>query len=196
MSHILALSTYGSHRKKRSGKRLSALKIGAPLVANILLKLISTAHNISGNRDSYIYIHLPNKPRLHHNWLFVEVSDEELAQAEKIAMETSSARGIALWRNDGWQRLPCRDNPEYRPATSNYDAPKGSPHGYWAISSSGEKAAAGGADDPDKLVAEYSKLKRILTLHSGSIFSKMSRIGFDCFFSGLVTHPNSKLTGR
>lgn len=157
--YVIALTTYGTHTKIRQGKRLSALKIGyTNAVAEVLLTLIPTSKNISSKRDSYVYIHLPNKPKLRHNWLFVEVTDEELATAEKITMANRSSRGITCWRDNGWMLFPCLDNPEYHAASSPYDIPKGSPHGYWSINSAGETSAAGGSDDPDALIAEYSKL--------------------------------------
>lgn len=157
--YVIALATYGTHTKIRQGKRLSALKIGyTNAVAEVLLMLIPTSKNISSKRDSYVYIHLPNKPKLRHNWLFVEVTDEELATAEKITMANRSSRGITCWRDNGWILFPCLDNPEYHAASSPYDIPKGSPHGYWSINSAGETSATGGSDDPDALIAEYSKL--------------------------------------
>ena len=157
--HIVALGTYGTHTKTRKGKRLSALKIGyTNAVAEVLLALIPTAKNISSKRDSYVYIHLPNKPKLRQNWLLVEVTAEELVPAEKITMANRSSRGIARWGDDGWVLFPCLKNPEYHAASSPYDIPKGSPHGYWSINSAGEASATGGGDDPDALIAEYSKL--------------------------------------
>ena len=86
------------------------------------------------------------------------VNDEELATAEKVTMATSSSRGIALWRDSGWMLLPSLENPEYHDPASAYDVPKGSPHGYGSINSSGETSATGGGEDPDTLIAEYSKL--------------------------------------
>ena len=158
-THLIALSTYGTQTKTRQGSRLSALKIGyTNAVAEVLLALISTARNISTKRDSYVYIHLPNKPKLHQDWLFVEATDEELARAEMITMSNPSSRGIAVWRDSSWLLFPCLENPEYHEATSNYDTPKGSPHGYWSINSSGEKSATGGGNNRDALIAEYSKL--------------------------------------
>lgn len=157
--HIVALNTYGTHTKTRKGKRLSALKIGyTNAVAEVLLALIPTAKNISSKRDSYVYIYLPDKPKLRQNWLFVEVTAEELVAAERITMANRSSRGIVRWGDDGWVLFPCLDNPEYHAASSPYDIPKGSPHGYWSINSAGEASTTGGGDDPDALIAEYSKL--------------------------------------
>jgi hypothetical protein len=158
-THIIALSTYGTQTKTRAGRRLSALKIGyTNAVPDVLLALIPSATNISSNRDRYVYIHLPNKPKLHRNWLFVVVDDEELAAAEKITMANPSSRGIALWRDQGWMLFPSLENPAYHDPASDYDVPKGSPHGYRSINSAGETAATGGGEDPDALIAEYSKL--------------------------------------
>ena len=56
-THIIALSTYGTQTKTRSGRRLSALKIGyTTAVADVLLALIPSATNISSNRDRYVYV--------------------------------------------------------------------------------------------------------------------------------------------
>jgi len=156
--HIVALGTYGTHSKTYKGKRVSAIKIGyTNAVAKVLLALIPIAKNISSKRDNYVYIYLPNKPKLRHNWLFVEITADELTIAEKITMANLSSQGIARWGEDGWVLFPYQNNPKYHAASSSYDIPKGSPHGYWSINSSGETSATGGGDDSDCLVAEYSK---------------------------------------
>ena len=157
--HILAVKTYGSHRKTRSGRRISALKIGyTGSIATILLEILPDTRDISSKRDSYTYIHVPNKPRLRRNWLFIDLSAEELRQVEQITMRFDRNRGVLLWKDSSWQALPCHLTPYYHAPTSASETPKGSPVGYWSINSSGKKGATGGGDDPDVLIAEYSKL--------------------------------------
>ena len=157
--HTLALTTYGTQTKIHQGRRVSALKIGySGPVARILLALLPDAQDISSQRDRYLYIHLPNKPKLRHDWLFVAVDADELKRVETLLQEGDSNRGVALWRESQWQLLPYRGQPDYQPAHSPYDVPKGSPIGFWAINSAGETGATGGSDNPDQLIAEYSKL--------------------------------------
>ena len=157
--HVLAVKTYGSTRKMRNGKRISALKIGyTGSIAAILLQLLPNTRDISSKRDSYTYIYVPNKPRLHRNWLFIELTDDELQQAEQITRRHDHNRGVVLWKDSSWQYLPCELTPDYHAPSYGADIPKGSPAGYWHINTQGETGASGGSSDPDTLIAEYSKL--------------------------------------
>ena len=159
LKHILALRTYGTKTRTHQGRRVSALKIGyTGPVAHVLLTLLPEAQDISSQRDRYVYIHVPNKPKLRQNWLFVEVNVDELQRVETLLREQDNSRGIAIWRESQWQLLPYRGQPDYQPARSRTAVPKGSPIGFWAINSAGEKGTTGGSDNPDQLIAEYSKL--------------------------------------
>jgi len=154
---IIAFSTYGTHTKTHRGKRLSALKIGyTGIISNILLKLFQSAIDISTKRDTYKYIYLPNKPKLHHNWLLVELTSAELELVERLCISHNQNLGIAVWQNNKWMLPPTKDQPQYQELSSN--TPKYNPVGYWSMRTDGAKGAIGGSRNSDQLVAEYSKL--------------------------------------
>lgn len=154
---IIAFSTYGTQTKTHRGKRLSALKIGyTGIISNILLKLFPSAIDISTKRDTYKYLYLPNKPKLHHNWLLVELTSAELELVERLCISHNQNHGIAAWQNNKWMLPPTKDQPQYQELSSN--TPKYNPVGYWSIRTDGTKGAIGGSRNSDQLVAEYSKL--------------------------------------
>lgn len=154
---IIAFSTYGTHTKTHRGKRLSALKIGyTGIISNILLKLFQSAIDISTKRDTYKYLYLPNKPKLHHNWLLVELTSAELELVERLCISHNQNHGIAVWQKNKWMLLPIKDQPQYQELSSN--TPKYNPVGYWSIRTDGSKGSIGGSRNSDQLIAEYSKL--------------------------------------
>ncbi|MEL7432309.1 MAG: hypothetical protein AAFN11_00020 [Chloroflexota bacterium] len=156
---IVALTTYGTHTKTRQGKRLSTLKIGyTGIIHEILLALFSDATDVSSNRDSYKYIHLPNKPKLHHNWLFIELNPTELATFEAMTVGAERSSGIAVWKDSKWMMPPSQHQPQYHEPRGAGDAPNGSAAGYWALSTDGKKGPTGGSRDKDLIIADYSKL--------------------------------------
>lgn len=158
-NQIVAVTTYGTHTKTHGGKRVSTLKIGySGIISQILLILLPSAVDVSSKRDRYVYIHIPNKPKLRNNWLFLDLNENELAQLEAKTVSSSHSYGIAVWRNSKWMLPPSQTQPEYHDPRSSGDVPKGSPAGFWAIRSDGTAGPTGGIRDRDKIIAEYSKL--------------------------------------
>ncbi|MEO1666737.1 MAG: hypothetical protein AAFU54_19015 [Chloroflexota bacterium] len=156
---IVALTTYGTQSKTYKGKRLSTLKIGyTGIIANILLALFPSATDVSSSRTSYKYIHLPNKPKLRHNWLFLELTATELTSVEALTAATDRTSGIAVWKDSKWMMPPSQIQPEYHEPRGTGDAPKGSPAGFWALSTDGTKGPTGGSGESDQIIADYSKL--------------------------------------
>jgi len=159
LTTIVALTTYGTQTKTHKGKRLSTLKIGyIGIISTILLKLFPDARDVSSSRDSYKYIYLPNKPKLHRNWLFLELTPNELAVVEIMTFAVDRSYGIAVWKDSKWMMPPNQKQPEYHEPRGTGDVPNGSPAGYWALSTDGTKGPTGESRDGDRIIAEYSKL--------------------------------------
>ncbi len=153
---IIGVSTYGTHTKTYQEKRVSTLKIGySGIIPQVLLALLPDAMDVSSKRDSYIYIYIPEKPKLCKDWLFIELTAEKLATLESLTTASKRSSGIAVWQEGKWMLPPNQTQPQYHEPTSSYDAPKGSPVGFWAIRTDGSVGSTG---NPNQLIAEYSKL--------------------------------------
>ena len=158
-NQTVAVRTYGTQTKKFRDKRVSTLKIGySGIIAQILLMLLPSAVDVSSKRDNYVYIHIPNKPKLRNNWLFLDLNDSEVSQLEAKTVTSSHIYGIVVWRESKWMYPPSQTQPEYQEAGGSGDVPKGSPAGFWAIRSDGIAGPTGGSRDRDQIIAEYSKL--------------------------------------
>ena len=133
--HILAAHTYGSQRVKdpQSKKRISAQKIGySSASADILLALYDQqARDVSTKRQSYRYIAIEGQLSVHHGYILLSLSDEELAQTETLSKLWRHA-GAYLYRDKKWQELPNQSRPTYR-ETSGYSGPQFDPRGYYAV---------------------------------------------------------------
>jgi len=138
---------------------VSTLKIGySGIISQVLQMLLPRAVDVSSKRDSYVYIHIPNKPKLRNNWLFLDLNDSELSQLEAKTIIASYSHGIAVWQEGKWMLPPSQTRPQYHDASGSGDVPKGSPAGFWAIRSDGTAGPTGGSHDRDQIIAEYSKL--------------------------------------
>ncbi|MEM9955270.1 MAG: hypothetical protein AAF846_26925 [Chloroflexota bacterium] len=154
---IIAAKTYGTQSKTYQGKRVSALKIGyIGIVAQVLLSILPNVVDISSKRDSYVYLYIPQKPKLRQGWLFIELSADKLSILETLTSRSKSDSGLVVWRDKQWMLPPNQSEASYRACIGAYTSPKGSPVGLWAIRADGTIGSP--ESTRDQLIAEYSKL--------------------------------------
>lgn len=155
-NQIVAVKTYGTHTKTYHSKRVSTLKIGySGIIPQVLLALLPDAVDVSSKRDSYVYIYIPEKPKLRDSWLFIELTPDKLTMLESLTTASKRSSGIAMWKEGQWMLPPNQVQPQYHEPSNSYDVPKGSPVGLWAIRADGSVGSTG---NPNQLIAEYSKL--------------------------------------
>lgn len=154
---IIAVKTYGTQSKPYQSKRVSALKIGyIGIAAQVMLAVVPNAVDISSRRSSYVYIYIPQKPKLRQGWLFIELSADKLSALETLTRSSKNDSGIVVWRDNQWMLPPNQSDASYRACIGAYTSPEGSPVGLWAIRADGTVGSP--ESTHDQLIAEYSKL--------------------------------------
>ncbi len=114
--HILAIHTYGAQRVKdpTTHEVISAYKIGYTSAAcDVLLALYGAkARNVSSPQASYRYVQIDGETSVRHGYLLLDVTPQELAQAESVARRFHRA-AVYLWQADSWRELPNGRCPTY-----------------------------------------------------------------------------------
>src|SRR5688572_9150757 len=144
-NHILAVHTYGSQRVKAPGtnQMVSAYKIGYTSAAcEVLLALYGAkARDVSSPHASYRYVQIEGETTVRHGYLLLNVSADELAQAEAVTRQHQRA-AVYLWQADRWLELPHGRNPAYAESASR-SGPGFNPSGFRPVApSTGEKETA------------------------------------------------------
>ncbi|MDX2139462.1 MAG: hypothetical protein SF123_15365, partial [Chloroflexota bacterium] len=143
--HILAVHTYGSQRVKHpmTNQKVSAYKLGYSSAAcEVLLALYGTkARDVSSSRASYRYLQIDGETTVHHGYLLLNLTADELAQAEGVTRRHHRA-AVFLWRGSQWLELPTNRQAEYTETTAQ-SGPGFNPSSYRPVTpASGEKQAA------------------------------------------------------
>ncbi|MDX1992556.1 MAG: hypothetical protein SF029_09205 [bacterium] len=116
--HIIAISTYGAQRVKDPAmhKTVSAHKIGySSGAAHILLALYGErARNVSPRQASYIYVQIEDDVVVHHGYILLKVTPDELKRAETTSRCFHQAAAY-LWRDGMWRELPNSRTRDYAP---------------------------------------------------------------------------------
>jgi hypothetical protein len=116
--HVIAVSTYGSHRVKNAhtGQMVSAQKIGYSSAASAVLLALygDRARDVSSKQASYHYIQIDAEVTVRHGYILLKVSDAELASAEAITRQTHRP-AVYRWRDDAWVEFPSLKSPDYAP---------------------------------------------------------------------------------
>jgi hypothetical protein len=115
-THILAVHTYGSQRIKHptTQKRISAYKIGYSSAASALLLALlgERAQNVSSTRAAYHYIYIDGDVAVHHSYILLKLTANELQRAEAVSRQHHRAAAY-LWRDHRWYELPNSRQPDY-----------------------------------------------------------------------------------
>src|SRR5579859_104292 len=110
---LVALRTYGTQVQR--GVTCIKCVNGVP---SILMKLFGEkATNMTPQRASYSYIHVPGA-RLNHHFLVLKVTDAEKAQIEERVCHSENMPCVFLWKDGEWYEFPCKRHPEYRLAST------------------------------------------------------------------------------
>ncbi|QPC81680.1 hypothetical protein G4Y79_18595 [Phototrophicus methaneseepsis] len=108
--NIIAIDTYGSQRVKNphTGQMVSAYKMGYSSAASaVLLALYGTqARDVSSKHASYHYIQIDSDVTVRHGHILLKVTDEELANAERITLQFSRP-AVYRWQDGEWLELPA-----------------------------------------------------------------------------------------
>lgn len=144
-THVLAVHTYGSQRVQhpQANQTLSAYKIGYSSAAcDVLLALYrAKARDVSSSRASYRYVHIDGDSAVRHGYLLLNVTADELAQAEAVTRQHHRA-AVFLWRDSKWLELPNSRENIYTEPTA-HSGPGFNPSGFRPVSpSTGEKETA------------------------------------------------------
>src|SRR5690242_5080533 len=123
---IIALHTYGSQRVKHrtTHKMVSAYKMSYTSAASKALLALygDKAEDVSPLQASYRYVQLAGDPAVHHSYMLLEVTPEELKRAEDVTRLCYRA-GVYLWRDSKWFELPSNQNNQYCEATARSGSP-------------------------------------------------------------------------
>ncbi len=143
--YLIAIDTYGSHRVKNphTGQMVSAYKIGYSSAASAVLLALygERARDVSSKHASYHYIQVDAEVTVRHGYLLLKVSDDELARAEAITIQ-SHRPAVYRWLDGAWQEFPHLRQPEYTPLVGR-SGPNFNPTGLRIVAAStGEAEAA------------------------------------------------------
>lgn len=115
-THILAIHNYGSQRVKHptTQKMISAYKIGYTSAASTLLLALlgERAQNVSSPRASYHYVHIDGDVAVHHGYILLTVTADDLRRAEAVSRQFHRAAAY-LWRDHRWYELPSSREQHY-----------------------------------------------------------------------------------
>lgn len=141
MSHVIAVSTYGSKHIKDPVTRqhVSAYKIGYSGAGSaVLLALFGRkARDVSSKRASYHYVQLDVDVKVHRGFILLRLTGDELAIAEGITRRHYRA-DTYLWRDGKWLEFPTNREADYKSPLSS--GPNFNPSGLRKVSpSTGEK---------------------------------------------------------
>lgn len=147
--HIIAISTYGSHRVKPpfGEKRVSAYKIGYTSTGRaVLLALLGDlAQEVSPLQATYHYIHIKTEVTVRHGYILLKLTDDELTKAESLTIQTAYMSCVYRWMDGAWYAFPNRNQPDYQ-----LDGPRFNPGGLRIGTTAGEKESA----TPNQITAE------------------------------------------
>jgi len=117
-THIIAISSYGSHRvKNRHTKQtVSAYKIGYSSAASAVLLALygDRARDVSSKQASYHYIQIDAEVTVRHGYILLKVSGSELASVEAITRQMHRP-AVYRWHDDAWTEFPNLKSPDYAP---------------------------------------------------------------------------------
>lgn len=137
MSHTIAVSTYGSQRVKdpTTRQRVSAYKIGYSGAGSaVLLALFGAkARDVSPKRASYHYVQIDVDVKVHHGFILLRLTDDELATVESVTRRHYRA-DIYLWRDGEWLEFPNSREADYKSSLSS--GPRFNPSGLRKVSPS------------------------------------------------------------
>jgi hypothetical protein len=144
-NHIIAISTYGSHRVKypHTGNTVSAYKLGyTSATRDVLLALYGKqAQDVSSKQASYHYMQIHAEVTVRHGYILLKVSDDELTRAESVTIQNPHPT-VYRWLEGAWQEFPNNRSDRYQPVSS-YNGPNFNPTGMLIVSAStGEAEAA------------------------------------------------------
>jgi hypothetical protein len=115
-THILAVHTYGLQRVEHptARKRISGYKIGYTSAASALLLALlgERAQNVSPPRASYHYIQIDGDVAVHHSYILLKLTADELQRAVAVSRQHHRAAAY-LWRDNRWHELPNSRQPDY-----------------------------------------------------------------------------------
>jgi hypothetical protein len=98
--HVIAVSTYGSHRVKNAhtGQMVSAQKIGYSSAASAVLLALygDRARDVSSKQASYHYIQIDAEVTVRHGYILLKVSDAELGKRGSDHPSDAPSGGLSL----------------------------------------------------------------------------------------------------
>ncbi len=153
MANIIAIATYGSHRVKhpQTKQTVSAYKLGYTTATSAILLALyrDQARDVSSRHATYHYVQIMAETTVHHGYLLLKVTDDELAQAKTITKRYHRS-AVYRWMGDEWREFPNNQSTDYQ-RIIGHSGLEFNPMGRRIVSAStGTKESA----SPDTITAE------------------------------------------
>lgn len=143
-SHVIALSSYGSHRVKhpQTGQMVSAYKLGYTSAASAVLLALygDQARDVSSKHASYHYIQVDAEVTVRHGYILLKLTDDQLTRAESITIQTHHP-AVYRWLDGAWHELPSIRSADYQPVIGR-SGPNFNPTSLLIATTSGGKETA------------------------------------------------------